>query len=212
MAGDYREFKDVQHHPDEVTLVTTGEGTTSQGEFWESLNTASMAKLPVLYVVEDNGYAISVPVQYQTPGGNISRLLANFPNFHIEECDGTDLLASYAAMRRAVEYIRSGHGPALVHGHVHPSLLALALRRREALPARERTQGRTPSAIPLPRFQKFLIAEGILDDALQTLHARWSARRDAEVQAACRAASYARIAACRSPIQLSLVHVYSGGV
>jgi 2-oxoisovalerate dehydrogenase E1 component len=82
VEGDYREFKDVQHHADEVTYVSTGEGTTSQGEFWESLNTASNRKLPVLYVVEDNGYAISVPVKYQTPGGNISRLVANFTNFH----------------------------------------------------------------------------------------------------------------------------------
>src|ERR1019366_4695569 len=118
VAGDYRQFKDVQHQADEVTLVTTGEGTTSQGEFWESLITASMEKLPVLYLVEDNGYAISTPVQYQTPGGNISHLLKNFPDFYIEECDGTDLLASFAALRRAVEYTRSGQGPALVHGHV----------------------------------------------------------------------------------------------
>jgi len=94
VPGDYREFKEVKHHPDEVTLVTTGEGTTSQGEFWESLNTASIAKLPVLYLVEDNGYAISTPVKYQTPGGSISHLIKNFPDFYIEECDGTDLLAS----------------------------------------------------------------------------------------------------------------------
>src|ERR1700694_166707 len=73
--GDYREFKDVQHHTDEVTFVSAGEGTTSQGEFWESLNTASIRKLPVLYVIEDNGYSISVPVKCQTPGGNISRLI-----------------------------------------------------------------------------------------------------------------------------------------
>ena len=117
-SGDYREFKDVQHHADEVIYVSAGDGTTSQGEFWESLNTASSEKLPLLYVIEDNGYAISVPVRYQTPGGNISPLVANFPNFHFEECDGTDLLESLAAMRRAVEYVRSGNGPALVHGHV----------------------------------------------------------------------------------------------
>src|SRR6202008_3379998 len=82
---DYRQFKNVEFHPDEVVYVSIGEGSTSQGEFWESLNTASNAKLPVLYVVEDNEYAISTPVEANTPGGNISRLVANFPNFHFEE-------------------------------------------------------------------------------------------------------------------------------
>src|SRR4026208_1593016 len=91
---------------DEVVLVTTGEGTTSEGEFWESLNTASNLKLPVVYLVEDNGYAISVPVEVNTAGGSISRLVRSFPNFLIEEVDGCDLLASYDTMGRAVEYAR----------------------------------------------------------------------------------------------------------
>ncbi len=116
--GDYRQFKDVTFHGDEVVYVSIGEGSTSQGEFWESLNTASNGKLPVLYVVEDNGYAISTPVEVNTPGGNISRLVANFPNFHFAEIDGTDPIASYKAMVEAVAYCRSGKGPALVHGHV----------------------------------------------------------------------------------------------
>ena len=118
VAGDYRDFKNVQFHGDEVVYVSIGEGSTSQGEFWESLNTASNGKLPVVYVVEDNEYAISTPVEVNTPGGNISRLIANFPNFHFEEIDGTDPIACYAAMVRAVAYARSGQGPALVHGHV----------------------------------------------------------------------------------------------
>src|ERR1700722_19151934 len=116
--GDYREFKDVNFHGDEVVYVSIGEGSTSQGEFWESLNTASNGKLPVVYVVEDNGYAISTPVEANTPGGNISRLVANFPNFHFAEIDGTDPIASYNAMVEAVAYCRAGKGPALVHGHV----------------------------------------------------------------------------------------------
>ena len=115
---DYRQFKDVTFQGDEVVYVSIGEGATSQGEFWESLNTASNCKLPVLYVIEDNGYAISTPVEVNTPGGNISRLIANFPNFHFAEIDGTDPLASYAAMVEAVAYCRAGKGPALVHGHV----------------------------------------------------------------------------------------------
>ena len=98
--------------------MSIGEGSTSQGEFWESLNTASNGKLPVVYVVEDNGYAISTPVEANTPGGNISRLIANFPNFHFAEVDGTDAVASYEAMVEAVAYCRAGNGPAVVHGHV----------------------------------------------------------------------------------------------
>lgn len=116
--GDYRAFKDVMFHGDEVVYTSLGEGSTSQGEFWEALNTASNAKLPVLFVVEDNGYAISTPVETNTPGGNISKLVANFPNFHFAEVDGTDPVASYEAFREAVAYCRSGKGPAFVHGHV----------------------------------------------------------------------------------------------
>jgi len=116
--GDYREFKDVQFHGDEVTLVSTGDGTTSQGEFWESINTAANLKLPVLYLVEDNEYAISVPVEVNTAGGNISKLVAGFPNFFFAECDGTDLVESYGVLVKAVEHCRTGKGPAFVHGHV----------------------------------------------------------------------------------------------
>src|SRR5580693_8658779 len=118
VAGDYREFKDVKFHGDEVVYVSIGEGSTSQGEFWESLNSASNGKLPVLYVVEDNGYAISTPVEVNTPGGNISKLVANFPNFHFAEVDGTDPIESYKAFEEAVAYCRAGNGPAFVHGHV----------------------------------------------------------------------------------------------
>src|SRR5690348_3144604 len=115
---DYRQFKDVIFHGDEVVYCSAGDGTTSEGEFWEAMNSASNLKLPVLFMIEDNGYAISVPVEVQTAGGSVSRLVSNFPNLHLEECDGTDVVASYAACKRAVDYIRSGKGPAMVHGHV----------------------------------------------------------------------------------------------
>jgi 2-oxoisovalerate dehydrogenase E1 component len=114
---DYRAFRDVSFRIDEVVLACIGEGSTSQGEFWEALNTASNRKLPVIFMVEDNGYAISVPVEVNTPGGNISRLVANFPNFHFEEVDGTDPEASLRAFQRAAEHCRAGLGPAFVHGH-----------------------------------------------------------------------------------------------
>jgi len=115
--GDYRAFRDVTFHGDEVVLTCIGEGSTSQGEFWEALNTASNRKLPVIFMIEDNGYAISVPVEVNTPGGNISRLVANFPNFHFEEVDGTDPEASLRAFQRAAQHCRAGLGPAFVHGH-----------------------------------------------------------------------------------------------
>jgi 2-oxoisovalerate dehydrogenase E1 component len=116
--GDYRAFRDVTFHGDEVVFASLGEGSTSQGEFWEALNTASNQKLPVIFCVEDNGYAISVPVEVNTPGGNISRLVANFPNFHFAEIDGSDSEVSLRAFQAAAEHCRAGHGPAFVHGHV----------------------------------------------------------------------------------------------
>ena len=103
---------------DEVTLVTTGDGTTSQGEFWESLNTACNLSLPIVYLVEDNGYAISVPVEVGTAGGSISKLVKGFPGLYMQEVDGCDLIASYEAMARAVRFARERQGPAFVHAKV----------------------------------------------------------------------------------------------
>jgi 2-oxoisovalerate dehydrogenase E1 component len=102
----------------QVTLVCGGDGATSEGEFWEAINAACLERLPVLFLIEDNGYAISVPVEYQTPGGSISKLVANFPGLLVEECDGLDVSESRATIERAIRYCRSGAGPALVHAHV----------------------------------------------------------------------------------------------
>jgi len=159
--GDYRDFKDVTFHGDEVVYVSIGEGSTSQGEFWESLNTASNGKLPVVYVVEDNEYAISTPVEVNTPGGNISRLIANFPNFHFAEIDGTDPLACYAAMTAAVAYARAGRGPALVHGHViRPYSHSLSDDERQYR-SEEEVQAEN-ARDPLAKMQMWLLREGIL--------------------------------------------------
>ena len=161
---DYRQYKDVSFHGDEVVYVSIGEGSTSQGEFWESLNTASNGRLPVLYVVEDNGYAISTPVEANTPGGNISRLIANFPNFHFAEIDGTDPIASYAAMVEAVAYCRAGKGPALVHGHVvRPYSHSLSDDERQYRSKEEVDADSLRN--PLARMQLYLLREGILDEA-----------------------------------------------
>ena len=102
----------------QVTLVCAGDGATSEGEFWEAINAACLSHLPVLFLIEDNGYAISVPVETQTPGGSISRLLSSFPGLMLAEVDGLDVTDSRRALDRAIRYCRSGAGPALVHAHV----------------------------------------------------------------------------------------------
>jgi 2-oxoisovalerate dehydrogenase E1 component len=144
---------------DEVVLVSTGDGTTSEGEFWESLNTASNLKLPVVYLVEDNGYAISVPVEVNTAGGNISKLVRSFPNFFIEEVDGCDLLASYDVMARAVEYARQRKGPALVHAKViRPYSHSLSDDETMYRPPAEREADAARD--PVTQFPKWLVGEG----------------------------------------------------
>ena len=162
-SGDYRQFKDVQFQGDEVVYVSGGDGTTSEGEFWESLNTASNLKLPVLYLIEDNEYAISVPVEVGTAGGNISKLVRGFPNFHFAEIDGTDPIVSYAALKTAVDYVRGGYGPAFVHGHViRPYSHSLSDDEKLYRPESERKL--EVERDPITRFQLFLIREGILDE------------------------------------------------
>ena len=126
--GDYRQFKDVTFHGDEVAYVSCGDGTTSEGEFWESLNSASNLKLPVLYLIEDNEYAISVPVEVGTAGGNISKLVRGFPNFHFAEIDGTDPLASYAALEDGSRVHPRRQRPGIRARPRDSALLAFALR------------------------------------------------------------------------------------
>src|SRR4051812_38088362 len=105
-------------HADEIIFTSLGEGSTSEGEFWESVSVSCTRHLPVLFLVEDNGYAISTPVEVETPGGDISRLLRSFPGLHLETADGTDLFDSLRAVRAATNYVRARKGPALVHAHV----------------------------------------------------------------------------------------------
>ncbi len=147
---------------DEITLVAAGEGATSEGEFWEALNISCLKRLPLIYLIEDNGYAISVPVEAQTAGGSISKLVAGFPMLDVQEVDGTDFLASYRAMLRAAAYCREGRGPALVHAHcIRPYSHALSddesMYRTPAERAAEAE--RDPDVV----FPKFLIDEGVID-------------------------------------------------
>ncbi len=163
VSGDYRQFKEIRFHGDEVTYVSLGDGTTSEGEFWEAMNVAANRKLPLIFAVQDNEYAISVPVEVQTAGGNISRLVSSFPNFHFEELDGTDPVASYGAFVRSVAHCRAGHGPAFVHAHViRPYSHSLSDDERLYRPEEERQ--RDSAHDPVPRMQMFLIRQGILDE------------------------------------------------
>jgi 2-oxoisovalerate dehydrogenase E1 component len=147
---------------DEITLVTAGDGTTSEGEFWESLNLACLDKLPLLYLVEDNGFAISVPVERQTAGGSVSKLLTGFPNLLIREVEGCDFLASYNVLKEAAAWIREGRGPALVHAHVIRPY-SHSLSDDEKLYKTKAERAAEAERDPVLNFPKWLIQEGLLD-------------------------------------------------
>src|SRR5919112_914584 len=154
---------------DEVAYCSAGDGTTSEGEFWEALNTASNLKLPVVFLIEDNGYAISVPVEVQTAGGDVSRLVEGFPDLLVERCDGTDPVESLETLKRAVEYCRQRKGPALVHAKViRPYSHSLSDDEKLYRPDEERAGDAERD--PVKRFGALLIEEGVIDqDGLQKI-------------------------------------------
>jgi 2-oxoisovalerate dehydrogenase E1 component len=201
VEGDYRAFRDVTFHGDEVVLTCLGEGSTSQGEFWEALNTASNQKLPVIFCVEDNGYAISVPVEVNTPGGNISRLVANFPNFFFAEIDGTDADVCLRTFQEAAEHCRSGKGPAFVHGHVvRPYSHSLSDDDKLYRCAAEREADAMRD--PLARMQMRLLREGILT-------AEQITELEQSIDAQAAAAAERALEAPLPPISGISDHVYS---
>ncbi len=157
-----KEIQDRAQHfkHDEVVYVSAGDGATSEGEFWESLNTACNLKLPVLYLIEDNGYAISTPVEVQTAGGSISKLVRSFPHLYIAECDGTELLESYDTLQHAVRYCRERRGPALVHAHVtRPYSHSLSDVEADYRPEAERAFDAARD--PLKKMEQFLLEAGL---------------------------------------------------
>jgi 2-oxoisovalerate dehydrogenase E1 component len=192
------------YRPDSVTYVSAGDGTTSEGEFFESLNSACNLKLPVLYLIEDNGYAISVPVEVQTAGGKISELVKNFPNLYIEEVDGCDPVASYATMKRAVAHCRERRGPALIHAHViRPYSHSLSDDERLYRPEEERTA--EAARDPLRTFARYLIDEELLteDDLKRINH---------EVDEEVNAAGDAAVHAAAPTKETATLYVYSPDV
>ena len=200
-AFDYRRFADVTFHGDEVVFTSVGEGSTSQGEFWEALNTASNKKLPVLFCIEDNGYAISTPVEINTPGGNISNLVRNFPNFHFAEVDGTDAEASLHCFEEAVAYCRAGHGPAFVHAHcVRPYSHSLSDDDKLYRSAAEREADAMRD--PIQKLQMRLLRENILT-------AEEITALEHKVHDEVEAASVRALGAAPPEISSILKHVYS---
>ncbi len=189
---------------DEVVYVSLGDGTTSEGEFWEALNSACNLKLPVVFVIEDNGYAISVPVEVNTAGGSISKLVEGFPNLFVEETDGCDPVAAFESMSRAVAYCRARRGPALVHARVirpyshslsDDEIVYKPKEEREAEAARD----------PVLVFPKRLLAEGIVTP-------EELAQIDAEVAQAVDQAAEAALASPQPAIDTTLRYVYSPDV
>ena len=176
--------RETRFKADEVVFCSVGDGATSEGEFWESLNTACTKRLPLVYLVEDNGYAISVPVEVQTPGGNISRLVSSFPNLKVMSVDGTDFLASYRAMGDAVAHARARSGPVLVHATVtRPYSHSLSDDERLYKTAEEREA--EAARDPLRRLSQLLRDEGFAtDEALRDL----AASVNGEIQKATEAA------------------------
>jgi 2-oxoisovalerate dehydrogenase E1 component len=157
------EGRESRFQRDEVVYVSVGDGTTSEGEFWESLNSACLGRLPVVYVVEDNGYAISVPVEVQTAGGDISALVSSFPDLLVRSIDGTDFLASYRAMGEAVAYARGRKGPALVHARVtRPYSHSLSDDEKLYKTAAERAAEATRD--PIVRLRALLTSEHLATD------------------------------------------------
>jgi 2-oxoisovalerate dehydrogenase E1 component len=192
-------FKD-----DEVVYVSLGEGSTSEGEFWEAMNTSCTRRLPVLFLVEDNGYAISVPVEFQTPGGDISRLVRSFPGLHVASIDGTDFFESLQAMREGVAYVRARKGPALVHARVvRPYSHSLSDDERlYKTPAEREAEARRD---PIKRFGDLLESNGIATRA--DLAAVTSA-----VEAEINEATEQALGAARPSPQTAALYVYSPDV
>jgi 2-oxoisovalerate dehydrogenase E1 component len=189
---------------DEVSVVTIGEGSTSEGEFWEALNAATTRRLPVLFLVEDNKFAISTPVEVNTPGGSISKVVRGYPGLFLAETDGCDFLASYDALKWAFAYCRERKGPALVHAHVvRPYSHSLSDDDRLYRTGEERK--RDSELDPLGRMEALLLAHGLIDpsglDALK-----------AEVEAELIAATDAALSSPQPEAGELFSHVFSPDV
>jgi 2-oxoisovalerate dehydrogenase E1 component len=161
LLATIKEIRDRRpFHEDEVVYVSAGDGTTSEGEFWEALNSAATGALPVLFLITDNQYAISVPVEAQTPGGDIGRCMSGIPGLRVMKVDGTDPLESYRAMVEAAAHMRAGKGPVLMHAMVvRPYGHSMSDDEQSYKPPTERAA--EAKRDPVVVYPEFLIREGI---------------------------------------------------
>ena len=182
----------TRFHADEIVFTSLGEGSTSEGEFWEAVNVSANRLLPVLCLVEDNGYAISVPVEVETAGGDISKIVRAFPGLHVETCDGTDFFDSLRAMRAAADYVRARKGPALVHAHVVRPY-SHSLTDDEKLYKTPEEREAEARRDPIKKFAQFLLDQELADaGALAALTAAIEREVDDAAQAALKAAKPAK--------------------
>jgi 2-oxoisovalerate dehydrogenase E1 component len=158
-----RDLPGCRAYGDELTYVSLGEGATSEGEFWESLNTACTLHLPVLYVVADNGYAISVPSSDQSPAP-VAELVSGFRGLSVYRLDGRDYFATRLQGADAIASVRAGVGPALIH--------ALVTRPYSHSAADTQSKYRSPEELadeaahdPILLLRRELVAAGVLSDA-----------------------------------------------
>ncbi len=151
----------VLRNTDEVVYVAGGEGSTSEGEYFEAVNWATRKKLPVIFLIQNNKYAISVPVEDQAAGGSIYKACSGFEGLNKFHIDGTDFLESYAAAKEAVRLAREGKGPALIYADV------VRLRSHSASDAQEKYRSRESldedlKKDPIEKFENLLVDTNIL--------------------------------------------------
>jgi 2-oxoisovalerate dehydrogenase E1 component len=205
-AGLFAKITDIpdresKFEKDEVTYISIGEGTSSEGEFWESLNQACLSKAPVVYMIEDNGYAISVPVEVQTAGGDLSKLVSSFPGLFVQSIDGTDFMASYRAAGEAIAYARARKGPALLHAKVVRPY-SHSLSDDEKLYKTKDERAEEARRDPITRMAAFLVAEGLATEADLEAIAR-------DVEREVNEASDAAVKAEKPKPETATLYVYS---
>lgn len=169
---------------DEVVYVSAGEGATSQGDFHEALNFAAIHALPVIFVIQNNGWAISVPVIEQTAGGSIVEVARGYAGMAVHEVEGTDYLELSTAMECAIKRGRSHEGPTLIMAHV-PRLAAHSNSDDNGKYQTEEMIACEKLRDPLLRFERWLISEN-LSNQLEI-----NALRESAFQAVERAATLA---------------------
>ena len=161
-----------------AVYVSGGEGSTSQGAFHEALNWAAREALPVLFHVQDNKFAISVPVDEQTAGGSIWHLLGGYAGLQRIRYDGTDFFQSVAAARAAMDHIRAGHGPVALHAdlvRLLPHSSSDDHRKYREAEAIEADAARDP----IPRLAARLVEAGILtEDEIEAMQVDIAAEID----------------------------------